>query len=604
MNGERYGAIAKRHAPRHMKISMHVSKTSSPQQSLLLSGHPLSEKFRKHIEASLLQPLVHLPLSGLRMKGPLSALSHLRRLSADCVYIAVEEPDEAIFLPVLCLASLPIRARQTFIIGEDGRATRIGPNRIAAALARVVTGTLKGIGAGVQAWIELRALAKAARTTARTPVNARILYLNTNVMFGVRAGGSLGHIAGVVNEIHRRKMGIVYVATRPSAVLDPEVPTTRLAIPHVLGFPNELFSFGMSQAAYRQLRECVEREVPQVIYQRMSRCNYTGAMLSKRHNVPLVLEYNGSEALSARLWGRRMVFESLARQAELVSLTSAQMIVTISDVLADELTALGIDRSRIVVYPNCVDASVFDPARFGPETLTQLRSRHGIAQRAVVLGFIGTFGAWHGINILCDAIRHLAHEHSQWLKRFNVTFLIVGDGALRAHVEALVKDETIAQFVVWPGLVEQAQAPAYLAMMDILVSPHVRNADGTAFFGSPTKLFEYMAMRRPIIASRLGQIETVLTPGLSAHALPAEPPCGDAKQLAILAEPGNMNELVDAMRFLVERSDWRATLATNARQEVLGKYSWTHHVARIIEGMNRLVHTQADEQSAAMAAAS
>ena len=61
-----------------------------------------------------------------------------------------------------------------------------------------------------------------------------------------------------------------------------------------------------------------------------------------------------------------------------------------------------------------------------------------------------------------------------------------------------------SRIAVLTGLVPQEDGPEHLAACDILASPHVPNADGTPFFGSPTKLFEYMAMGKGIVASNLG----------------------------------------------------------------------------------------------------
>jgi glycosyltransferase involved in cell wall biosynthesis len=49
-----------------------------------------------------------------------------------------------------------------------------------------------------------------------------------------------------------------------------------------------------------------------------------------------------------------------------------------------------------------------------------------------------------------------------------------------------------------------------------------------------------------------------------------------------------MGELIEAMRFLVERREWRGVLARNARREVLEKYQWSHHVEMIISGIEAL----------------
>ena len=78
--------------------------------------------------------------------------------------------------------------------------------------------------------------------------------------------------------------------------------------------------------------------------------------------------------------------------------------------------------------------------------------------------------------------------------------------------------------------------PAYLDACDVLVSPHVDLGGGVDFFGSPTKLFEYMASGKPIVASRLGQIGDVLVDGESA----------------ILVTPGDQHELVEALEVLLD----------------------------------------------------
>ena len=66
------------------------------------------------------------------------------------------------------------------------------------------------------------------------------------------------------------------------------------------------------------------------------------------------------------------------------------------------------------------------------------------------------------------------------------------------------------KYITLTGMIFFIRVSQYLAAYDILVSPHVPNSDGAPFFGSPTKLFEYMTTGKGIVASNLDQIGEVL----------------------------------------------------------------------------------------------
>jgi glycosyltransferase involved in cell wall biosynthesis len=100
----------------------------------------------------------------------------------------------------------------------------------------------------------------------------------------------------------------------------------------------------------------------------------------------------------------------------------------------------------------------------------------------------------------------------------------------------------------------------------------VPNPDGSAFFGSPTKLFEYMGLGRAIVASDLDQIGEVLTDG----------------RTALLAAPGDVPAAACAVVRLLEDEALRARLGRAALDEALGRYSWDAHVARILKALERV----------------
>src|SRR5262249_32867935 len=156
-------------------------------------------------------------------------------------------------------------------------------------------------------------------------------------------------------------------------------PLVRLPVPRTLALPVEASTYRFGRRSYRMLKRSLRRGSVGFIYQRMSLGNYTGVALARRLGVPLVLEYNGSEGAGAKNGGRGLRFQRTAELAEDVNIRHAHLIVTVSDVLRDELLARGADPARVVTYPNCIDPKAFDPERFTPELLARTRAELGFA---------------------------------------------------------------------------------------------------------------------------------------------------------------------------------------------------------------------------------
>ena len=299
-------------------------------------------------------------------------------------------------------------------------------------------------------------------------------------------------------------------------------------------------------------------------------------------------EFNGSETWIAKNWRQPLRYHDLAAMAEDVMLRHAHLVVTVSDVLRDELVERGVEPDKIVTYPNCIDPAMFDPALLTAEDRVALRGSLSLERDDVVVTFVGTFGKWHGAAVLAGAIRHVVDADPGWLTRHRVRFLFVGDGLEMPRVKEVLCSDRMGEFVRFAGLIPQAEAPRYLAASDIVVSPHVPNPDGSRFFGSPTKLFEYMAMAKGIVASDLEQIGQVLRNSLRVpDLLSAAEPKGE--RIALLVRPDDEKELIEGIRFLVEHPEWRHYLGEGARREVLARYTWDHHVNAILEGLRAVV---------------
>jgi glycosyltransferase involved in cell wall biosynthesis len=237
----------------------------------------------------------------------------------------------------------------------------------------------------------------------------------------------------------------------------------------------------------------------------------------------------------------------------------------------------------VLFYPNGIDPCVFDPARFKEEDRRRARAALGVPQDAQLLTFVGTFGTWHGTDVLAAAIRRLLDTDRGWLESRKVHFLYVGDGALAPKVRAILGSDLGGPVVTLAGLRPQAETPGTLAASDILLSPHVPNPDGTPFFGSPTKLFEYMAMAKPILASELDQIGWVLKGWRPGETPPAKGEPGRSRA-ALFVEPGSVDALAAGIRQAVELPGAeREALGAEARRLVTQSFTWDRNVAAVLE---------------------
>jgi glycosyltransferase involved in cell wall biosynthesis len=298
------------------------------------------------------------------------------------------------------------------------------------------------------------------------------------------------------------------------------------------------------------------------VYQRYSVHNYSGLQLARRLRVPFVLEYNGSEIWMSRHWSRPLNYEDLAERIELLNVRGADLVVVVSRAMRDELAARDIDVARILVNPNGVDPDRYTPSIDG----TTVTRRLGLTGKTVV-GFISTFKPWHGAQVLVHAFARLVRENPDYVE--SVRLLMIGVGPELSALRRTVEDMGLGASVHFTGLVEQEAGPEYLAACDILASPHVPNADGSPFFGSPTKLFEYMAMGKAIVASDLDQIGEVLRHGETAWMVP----------------PADVAALSEGMKRLIDDPALRVRLGATARGDVLLHYTWRAHVRRTLDAL-------------------
>lgn len=413
---------------------------------------------------------------------------------------------------------------------------------------------------------DVEGLERTARPAPGRVERAGAVYLRSDLWFGVKAGGSVGHVAGVVNNLDA-------AGGPPLLVTTDWIPTVRPETETVVVRPRQRWwpVVEWHQLAFNRvqldacLARCAGRRVS-FVYQRYSLHNYVGLALARRLGVPFVLEYNGSELWVARNWGNPLREEALGERIELLNLRSADLVTVVSEPLRQEILSRGVEERRILVNPNGVDPGMFSPLVDG----SAVRRRYALGGKTVI-GFIGTYGPWHGAEMLAEAFGRLISRCPSYRER--VRLLLIGDGAGMPETRRILAGYGVLGETVFTGLVPQGEGPAHLAACDVLASPHVPNADGSPFFGSPTKLFEYMAMGRGIVASSLGQIADVL----------------EHERTALMVEPGNPDALADALARLVDDPGLAESLGSRAREAACARHTWHAHVDAVLGHLAEVV---------------
>jgi len=232
---------------------------------------------------------------------------------------------------------------------------------------------------------------------------------------------------------------------------------------------------------------------------------------------------------------------------------AADAIICVSEATKNHLVSFyKISKEKIFVIPN----SAF-PQRFPSQhEIFEIKGKLNLINTTTIM-FVGNFWPWHDIELLINSFEYV-HTHKPQSR-----LVLIGAGITREIIVNIVNEKKLSDYVVFTGKVLHQQVPLYLGMADIVIAPYPKM--DVEFWGSPMKIFEYMAAGKAIIATQAGQIGEILS----------------NENNALLVTPGDVKEMSSSIIRLIEDPVLRNILGNNAYKQFLQKYTWENYIKKL-----------------------
>jgi glycosyltransferase involved in cell wall biosynthesis len=290
----------------------------------------------------------------------------------------------------------------------------------------------------------------------------------------------------------------------------------------------------------------VRRERPIILHTSLFHASLIGRIVGRLSGTPLIFTWRQNVSIGGG-WRERLNRWTSALDDGVVAVSKA-----VADI---EIERARIPAAKVTIVPNCVDL----PETTSSANLRNLvRNEIGIGHDLPVIGFIGRLHPQKGLPDLL---------HALLLVRMTIPsaqLVIVGDGELRAELEAVSRNLGLADVVTFTG--KRADVLTLLAAFDLFALP-------SHWEGLPLVLLEAMSIGLPVVATAVGGVPELVIDGESGFVVPAKDPPA----------------LAQAIIQLLERPQQAAQMGRNGRQRVAEQFSANYAASQIEELYMRLL---------------
>lgn len=291
---------------------------------------------------------------------------------------------------------------------------------------------------------------------------------------------------------------------------------------------------------FKHLNSTYQNKDLMLVWERSSRLHYAGLKYAKKRNIPYVLEWK-DHLINYKI----SFFKPLALKVERKKNKKADFIVVESNVLKKQLIDKGIEKNKILVAYNAVNADEFKPSE---TTKKKFRETLKLNQEDVLVGYLGSYAFYHDTKRIILTAKLLKDQGIDYIK-----FLLVGNGKDYNECYKLAQELSLLNtMVIFKDGIPKENVPEVLASLDISVLP------GSTDIICPIKVFEYMAAETVTVLPNYDCNKEVITDGLNG----------------IFFKPFDEVDLAEKILNISSNKKLIKMIGEEARKTVIEKYSW------------------------------
>ena len=266
---------------------------------------------------------------------------------------------------------------------------------------------------------------------------------------------------------------------------------------------------------------------------------YLASKIARKHKIPFV--YYWIDVIHTLITIKP--FQVLGKKLEKATINNSSKVITINKKLAEFVIGLGAEKEKTGVIGAGIDLARFDPKVDGSE----VRKAYGIRKDDIVLFFMGWLYLFSGLKEVALELAKIKNE------KLNIKLLIVGDGDAFNDLQKIREKYLLDNQVILTGKQPYEKIPGFIAAADICLLPAYPN-EKTMQDIVPIKMYEYMAMGKPVITTKLPGVMKEFSEGHGV--IYVDKPEDVSKKAIELVDTGSIAEEGRKARGFVEKYNW------------------------------------------------